>query len=482
MSDLPANWLVPLAFVTTDNSGAITASALSYNALLLGEMLSSGSAVKDEAVLVKDYKTAKELFGERSYLAKMVKQFKVIDTTTPLYVIPQVEAVGSAQATGTITVAGAAVANSTLALTIDGVDYSIPCLQGDTDEEIATTIGDTVSADTEAIVTASVTGAVVTITAATAGSVGNQISIKMNQSPLDETPEGVTVTIVAMSGGLLEADATQAIVTMGSTWYQTIGMPYTSTANLDLFAVEMNSRWGALKGLGGMVFDAISLLTLSDYITKMSTLNDPFNCMQQAHKLNGSVTELIAETVATVALNGAKDPAKPFTFLPLSVKPAGINEEFDAEDRNILLNAGFATNTSTESRSSVIEYLRTTYTKTDADVNDISYRNVNTILTLIRMSYDIKAKFNSYAGYKLAGSGGSVSGNQLIMTKSLASSILVSLNQDWITAGIAEDSDAFKDGLVVEVNPNNPDGLTISITPDLMNQFRSADVTNLYSL
>lgn len=482
---LASNWLVPLAYVTVDNSGAsVGSTALTYKAVMIGQMLAAGTATENAPVLLSSKgDEGDDLFGAGSILSKMVKAWKAINTTVALEVIPQLDAGSAVAATGTFTITGTATANGTLTAYVDGTQYPVAVILGDTNAEIATNLAAAITADANALVTAAAVTEVVTVTVKNKGLVGNEIDLRVNYFPEDKLPAGVTAAVVAMSGGLLNPDLTATVVAMGDTWYQVVANQYTDSPSMLQIEAEMESRWGVLRGIGGESFSTISNAILSDYTTYLSTRNSAFSTTIMGHKINGSAFTLTAEVAATVARYGQIDPAAPFQFKKLNVLPPVLNDQFVAEDRNILLNAGGATVTRTESGGLAVEYIRTTYTKNDAGGDDISYRDVNTILTLITMGFDVKNLFLKFNDYKMANNGSSVSGNQKIMTTNLASSLLLSLNQEWITRGLAEDTDEFKQGLsVVRDLPNNPNRLIIYITPDLINQFRQADVTNLFRL
>jgi phage tail sheath gpL-like len=195
--------------------------------------------------------------------------------------------------------------------------------------------------------------------------------------------------------------------------------------------------------------------------------------------MTGSTAALLGETLATVGYYGQEDAAAPFQFKPLNTLPPKEGEDFDLEDKNVLLNAGYATVMRSTTGKLLIQYLRTNYTQTDAGVDDISYREVNTVLINLKLGYDTVQLFNSYPDYKLAADGASYPSHIKVMTPSLAKGLMIAQFQKWLDKGLVEDMDAFKESLTITKEGN---GLKIWMSPNHINRFRQADVVNLYSL
>lgn len=136
----------------------------------------------------------------------------------PMYVIPQAEAGGAAQSTGTITITTGTVESGTLWLYIAGdvVPVVVPALTSGSptdQDDIATLIAAAVAADNNLPVTAAAVLGVVTFTAKSAALYGDDISITTNLGFGQALPGGVTAVIVAMSGGAGTPDITTALET-----------------------------------------------------------------------------------------------------------------------------------------------------------------------------------------------------------------------------------------------------------------------------
>ncbi|WP_045757506.1 hypothetical protein, partial [Xanthomonas albilineans] len=75
---IPSNQRVPLFYAEMDNSQA-NLGGQALNTLLIGQMLYSGTATPNTAVLVTDPKSAMVLFGQGSMLARMVAFYRLQD-------------------------------------------------------------------------------------------------------------------------------------------------------------------------------------------------------------------------------------------------------------------------------------------------------------------------------------------------------------------------------------------------------------------
>jgi phage tail sheath gpL-like len=115
--------------------------------------------------------------------------------------IPQAEAGGAAQATGSITISSAATASGTLSLYIAGISVPVPVTSGDSETVIAAAIVTAITANADLPVTATSAVGVVTVTAKSAGPWGDDISFTFNWGFQEAFPADVAVIVVNMSGG-----------------------------------------------------------------------------------------------------------------------------------------------------------------------------------------------------------------------------------------------------------------------------------------
>ena len=104
---------------------------------------------------------------------------------------------------------------------------------------------------------------------------------------------------------------------------------------------------------------------------------------------------------------------------------------------------------------------------------DTAYRDANTVFTLSFLRASLRHRVaTKFRRYKLANDGTRVGPGQRTATPSTVQADLIGLFRQWESAGLVEDADAFKEGLVVERNARDPNRLDILLTPDLVNQLR----------
>jgi phage tail sheath gpL-like len=138
----------------------------------------------------------------------------------PVYVAPQAEAGGAVQAEGTITVTVTTAEAGTISLYIGGKNYRVPVAvtAGQTDAQIATAIAAAITDDDNLSVTAVAALGVVTLTAKSAGTYGNSISINtdLGAGEAKEEPGGVSLAIVDMASGATDPDIQDVLDAMGT--------------------------------------------------------------------------------------------------------------------------------------------------------------------------------------------------------------------------------------------------------------------------
>lgn len=475
MSDVPTNWSVPLAYVTFDNSAAARGvSGLPYNALMVGQKLTTGTATENVPVLVTSADDAKTKFGAGSMLHTMTKYFKKQTLNIPLYVIPLLDDDTGTIATYTVTFTGTATSAGVYNVYVAGKQYGVNVAEGDTAADVGDALVTEITNDTDAIVTAANTTGTVTLSTKNKGTVMNDIDIRVGYFAADSNnePAGLTTAVAGNDDGTGTADIDAAITAMSEDWYQIIVDPYTDSSSMLSIESEMESRWNALRGIGGEVITTYVDDTLSAYNTYIETRNSPFTSIAVAEGIPCAPWNLAADIGGITAQVGQNDPAAPLQFRTLNHKPPLTEDQFIKAERNILLNNGYSTLVRTSTGALAIEFLRTAYTENDAGSADDSYQEVNTILSLIYVGWTIANEFGKYYEYKLGVDSAGYNGNQKVMTTNLAKSLLNGLHTSWVSGAIVEPTGDFEEGLSVEKDGNR---LAVKVTPNFINRFRLAD-------
>ena len=157
-------------------------------------------------------------FGWGHPLHQMAEAAEPASGGLPMYVVAQEEPVAGAPATGTITVAGTATEAGEIPLYIGDKRIVVGVENGATAEEIADLIVTALSVaeNKELPLTGANALGVVTTTAKSSTNWGNFIELNVAIGSGEEIPAGLTITIVAMSGGSGTPDVDDALNALGT--------------------------------------------------------------------------------------------------------------------------------------------------------------------------------------------------------------------------------------------------------------------------
>lgn len=327
------------------------------------------------------------------------------------------------------------------------------------------------TADTDLPVHASVASAVVTTHAMNAGLVGNECDVRANYNVGEALPAGVGLAIVGPSGGSVNPVLATLISNMGDTWFNILANPYTDATSLTALEAELNSRFGPARMIDGMMFSA-----KNDTYSNVATLGQARNCRSSTiEPTNSSPTppeEMSADIAGTVAIYGANDPARPLTTLALSWTQApALADRYTITERDLLLHDGIGTTRVGAGNVVEIDRLVTTYQTNTAGSPDPSYRDVNTLLTLMYLRYDWRNHVRlKWPRHKLADDGTKFGAGQAVVTPKIAAAEAVAWFEEMEELGLVEDVDTFKTNLVVERNGGDVNRLDFLLPPNLINQ------------
>ena len=473
-NNIPSTIRVPGVYSEVDNAQAVSGlQFIPYRRLLLGQKIAAGTAPALVMVQVTSVAQAVTLFGAGSMLSGMVAAALAQDSFAELWCLPIADNGAGVFAAGTITIAGTVTAAGTLNLYIAGRRIQVAVATTDTPTTIAAAVVAAITADTSLPVGASNVAGVITITAKNKGEAGNSIDIRTNYYAGDALPAGMSATIVAMASGATNPALTAAIAAMGDEWFQVIAMPYTDAANLTMLEAEMASRFGPLREIEGHAFAAASgaFGTIS---TLGNSRNSPHLTIVQSTAEPMPPWEKAAETASIAAYYAAIDPARPLQNLPYKWSlPPLMNDLYTFEERNLLLYDGIATTYVDSAGVMQAERLITTYKLNAAGGADASYLDSETMFTLMFIRHDwrdyVKRK---YPRHKLASDGTRYGPGQAVVTPKLMKAEYVSKAREWEEAGLVENIDTMKAGIVSERNASDPNRLDMLVPPDLVNQLR----------
>ena len=477
-NNIPANIRVPLFYAEVDNSQAGYFSQ-ELRTLLIGQMLSTGTATADEPVLVSSTDQAKTLFGIGSMLARMHEVARLNNPVGEIWCIPVADPDAGVQADGTLTFTGPSTAAGTLNIYIGADRVQVGVASGDTATAIATAVAAAINADTTLPVTAAAALGVVTLTARHKGLLGNDIKVQLNYRGLaggESTPAGVACAIVALADGAGTPDLDDALSAMGDEEYDFIIQPYSDSTSLDAFKTLMNDssgRWAYNRQIYGHVYTAMRG-TFSALQTAGALRNDQHMTIAglEANVPNTS-WEYAAAYGSRNAVFIAADPARPTqTGELVGILPPPPSSRFLLTERETLLNNGIATSF-TSGGAVRIERAITTYQENTFGQSDPSYLDSETLHQLAniirRLRYRITQK---YPRHKLADDGTRYGAGQAIVTPKVIRGELLAEYAQLELAGQVENSAAFAANLIVERDADNPNRLNVLLPPDLVNQLR----------
>lgn len=452
--NMPANFRLPGVYIEFDNSLAAQAEQ-EFKVLVIGQRLAAGTVA--QGVPTRSVSDAQDElnFGRGSMLAEMLKAMRKVDRFMPVWAVALDDNGAGAFATGTVTIGGAATAAGTLNLYIAGTRVQAAVASGATASTVATALAAAINADTTLPVTAAAVAAVVTLTARHRGEVANGIDVRINFYQ-ESTPTGITVAIVAMSGGTGNPNIAVAIAAFGQEWWNWIVNPLTDASNLTALETELNDRWGPTRQKGCRAFIA----TRGNYAATGSFGNGR-NSPHVCHIGTNIVPEPTYLWAAVNAMRSAPalalDPARPLRTLELTgLKAPPIELRWTDAERNNLLYDGTSTYSVTPDGRCVIDRQITMYQTNSAGVSDISYLDIHRPETLERVRYEQRARVAlRFPRHKLSSTDERFGAGQPIVTKDSMTAELVSLYQDFIELGWCQDLEGYKASLVVEIDTAN---------------------------
>lgn len=473
-TSVPSNIRVPFAYVAFDPTRATSGpSILKYEALIIGQKLSAGSAPALKEMLIRSADDAANYFGTGSQIARMCRSWFNNNKTTRLRAIAIVDDGAGVAAQHTIAITGTCTAAGVLALTINGELIQVAAAVSDTAAAIAALLSAAINANSWLPCSSTVSSGTLTLTAKNKGTNGNDIDIRYNYNDGEVTPAGLAIAVTPSTvTGAGNPDVGDIIDVMGDKWYQVITMPWTDTPNLVAMETEMDDRFGPIRMLDGWVY--ISRRGTPGQLSSFGqSRNSPFITCMHASSVPNSPEELAAARAGQEAASLENDPAQPVHTLELvGILPPNQADRFTFADNNGLLFDGISTFNVDNGNKMRIQQAITMYRTNAMGAVDIAFLKVNTMATLCYIRYDLRNTFlTKYPRAKLANDGGRIPSGMQIMTPKIGKAECINIFKKWQDdLAICEGLPQFMNDLVVERDPSDPDRLKILIAPNLVNQ------------
>lgn len=452
--------------------------------LIIGQMLSPGTATA--ATLIQNVAVGQEnaLFGTGSQLASTILEFRKINPISRVDAIALADN-GTTKAAATVVIAGTAVAGGTITVTINGYAYNYTTVTGDTPTIVAAALAALIVANTGAKETATSSTGTLTITAKNAGTVANKYCIGVSN-----LNTGLTYTLTGFAGG-----ATDPIVTTIPALINErcdILMPYEYGVT-PFVAVEEAVFNKSNYAYDGRVFTATTdtsanLITLANALNyktlvifgdnKISNTSYvgsaiPASPMAKVAQFvaaralrfedNADISSIVVATAPEDSIGGVHTASLPYfnTPLQLPIIPNGYGF-VDLESTN-LTAAGISLMGDNDPQNQVIVGQVVTTYKTNAQgLNDVTYKNLEYVDTATAareyIINNLKADYGQHrltggqgvAGYSFA-SKGSLMASMVEYYQTLSGDGYVLLQQGTLASGTPIIK-LFKNNLVVTLN------------------------------
>lgn len=478
-NQIPSTLRVPSVVTEFSNTLADAGAAiLAYNALLIGQKTSAGTATANTVVgPVASADAVALLAGRGSQLHRMSVGWFANNTSIPVYIGVLADNGAGADATGNFSFTGPATAAGTLSLYIAGQLVSVGVASGDTASTIATNVVAAITAAVNLPVTAAVDGTnnyQVNITARNKGTCGNDFDLRTNYQTGQALPAGVGVTVTAMSGGTTNPVLSTLITAMGDQWFQIIAHPYTDSTSLTAIETEMARRAGPMVSVDGQAITSAAG-AYSALVTLGTGRNSPYSDILAQPGANPVTPppEFAAAAAAMIAAAGQADPARPMQTLPLAgVLPPAAGDLFTFTQRDTLLHSGIATSKVAGGGVVQLERVVTTYQTNAASAPDTSYLDITTLLTLmyLRFNWDTRVQ-TKYPRHKIAADGSNFGPGQPVITPQLARGEAILWFTEMQSLGLVQNLAAFKASLDAEIHSGDPTRMDWLLPPTLVSPF-----------
>lgn len=479
-NNIPTTLRVPGAYTEIDNSRAVRGLVQNpHKVLILGQLLSTGSASVEEVMDISRTGIADSYFGAGSVLARMCNKFKENNPYTEVHAIA-LSANGGTTASGRITfsILNSMTGDCTYYLMINGKECYTTLTSGWSNPDLISAVITTWSEAGSLPVNFSLTSSnILILSAKNSGTLGNYIDFRANYYTGQSDPRGHTgITYSAMEGGTVDPTVVDAWSVIDNEQYHHIVCPYFDDTNMDSLEGELTDRWDAAIGMPGIGYLAYPG-TYASCATQGLTRNHAFVTTKGVYKNLESCEEWATAYAGQASYYLNIDPARPLQYLELKgIKAPATEDRFTKAERNNLLYDGISTYLVDSGGKVLIERAITMYRENAVGLTDISYLNVNTIATLMEIRYQYNVRMvNRFISqrFKLADDSFPVQPGQKIATpKTVKQEIIALFTQLQNDAGLIENLADFIDNLIVERNGTDRDRVDVLLPPDLINQFR----------
>ena len=223
--------------------------------LFIGQQLSTATATANELVQVGVSGEQINLFGKDSMTSVAIGEFRKINPKTDVWAVPLDDDAAGVKATADLIFTGTATKAGNITISIQSNtlhSYTVPIAVGDTATDIAGNLSVKIDNDiSPKIFSSSESTGTVTLTCTHKGTIGNDISIYLEEAPSEL---GITLAVTAFNGGATDPAVDAALAAIGENRFQYIVYPY--QYDLTKLKTFLDSRWN----VDNDVLDGVSLI------------------------------------------------------------------------------------------------------------------------------------------------------------------------------------------------------------------------------
>lgn len=366
------------------------------NALIMGQMLSTGSAVANKVYAVTRLADATALFGSGSQLEAMARRFLAANGFIPLNMAALADAAGATKATGNFAITGTWTASGTLPLYLHGVYVPVAIGVGDTAATVAANavaaINDFANPVLQVTAAQGTSGQnnEIILTARHGGLIGNNIALEVAAGPGDALPAGMIVTVTAMSGGATNPTIATIIDAITGVWFTDIVIGWQDNANLSALTAELANRYNAMEGLDAHAYTCVTG-SYSQQLAAQTGLNSPWLSAIGMVAPPSPPWEIAASLGAVASLNLTNDPARQLRGLALpGIVGDRAANRLTAEEKELELEGGICPFDTDADGTVVLKRVPTTYLTNSQGVADPAWHDIMVPKVMSRVRYDWK--------------------------------------------------------------------------------------------
>lgn len=403
-----------------------------------------------------------------------------------LYAVAVEDPEDAGVATETVTFTTAATAGGTWYIDIGGETYQINVASGDTAIEQAAAFAAAVTADINAPVTATVgtisSEHIVTVTAKTAGTAGNQICIRFNPQGISQSsnnPSGTTIALSATSKGFLvggtgDIDVTDVFTNtdgsdkLGDTWYTFITCPSSAADNLAIYKAKLDARFEAAPNR--MLATIVAYGPKTTYAQYIE-IPDGTNCKFIAPVWDARVllpnNEFGAAVIGCVVASALQDPGRPFIGIETTIPIYPDIADLTYAQADALFRTGGGYFKVNAAGNLCIGDLAVSYRTTAAGGTTEEWFDLVSITMRQQKAYAVEQLLRGEPYVRgMLTSDDVITAKEYVIKPKVLIADLFALIDSWATEGWTKNPESVKDTVLAEINATNNSRLDAEFTDD----------------